>query len=94
MLTMTDRAALLIRDLAAQEAMPETGGVRIASDISAGELSIELAQQPNQGDEVVDQNGARVFLDSGAVQLLGDASMDATVDDEGMIQFDFTDKTD
>ncbi|MBO4208666.1 HesB/IscA family protein [Micromonospora echinofusca] len=92
MLTMTDNAVLVIRDLTAQQSVPEKGGLRIASDPAAGSLSIELVPQPTQGDQVVDSNGARVFLDSGAAELLNDTSMDAEVDDEGVIQFGFTEK--
>ncbi|MFG2102575.1 adhesin [Micromonospora echinaurantiaca] len=92
MLTMTDNAVLVIRDLANQQDVAEEGGVRIAADTQAGSLTVELAAQPAQGDQVVDNQGARIFLDADAAELLGDASVDATVDDEGIIQFGFTDK--
>lgn len=92
MLTMTDNAVLVIRDLANQQDVAEEGGVRIAADTQAGSLTVELAAQPAQGDQVVDNQGARIFLDADAAELLGDASVDATVDDEGIIQFGFTEK--
>ncbi|MFF3854086.1 adhesin [Micromonospora sp. NPDC002575] len=92
MLTMTDNAVLVIRDLAAQEDVAEGGGLRIAADADAGSLSIELVPEPVQGDQVVDHQGARIFLDSDAADLLTDTSVDATVDDEGVVQFGFTEK--
>ncbi|MDO3700900.1 adhesin [Micromonospora sp. C28SCA-DRY-2] len=92
MLTMTDNAVLVIRDLATQQDVAEEGGVRIAADTQAGSLTVELAAQPAQGDQVVDNQGARIFLDADAAELLGDASVDATVDDEGIVQFGFTEK--
>ncbi|MET8354358.1 MULTISPECIES: adhesin [unclassified Micromonospora] len=92
MLTMTDNAVLVIRDLANQQDVGEDGGVRIAADADAGSLTVELVPEPVQGDHVVDNQGARIFLDEDAVELLGDASVDATVDDEGIIQFGFTEK--
>ncbi|MBQ0900467.1 adhesin [Micromonospora sp. U21] len=92
MLTMTDNAVLVIRDLANQQDVAEDGGVRIAADAEAGSLTVELVPEPVQGDHVVDNQGARIFLDEDAVELLGDASVDATVDDEGIIQFGFTEK--
>ncbi|SCE77762.1 Fe-S cluster assembly iron-binding protein IscA [Micromonospora coriariae] len=92
MLTMTDNAVLVIRDLANQQDVGEDGGVRIAADAEAGSLTVELVPEPVQGDHVVDNQGARIFLDEDAVELLGDASVDATVDDEGIIQFGFTEK--
>ncbi|EEP73748.1 adhesin [Micromonospora sp. KC207] len=92
MLTMTDNAILVIRDLAAQEDVAEGGGLRIAADADAGSLTIELVPQPVQGDQVVDHQGARIFLDSDAADLLTDTSVDATVDDEGIVQFGFTEQ--
>ncbi|MFG1953040.1 iron-sulfur cluster biosynthesis family protein [Micromonospora sp. NPDC048830] len=92
MLTMTDNAVLVIRDLANQEDVAEGGGLRIAADTDAGSLTIELVAEPAQGDQVVDTQGARIFLDSDAAELLSDSSVDATVDDEGIVQFGFTEK--
>ncbi|TDC32555.1 adhesin [Micromonospora sp. 15K316] len=92
MLTMTDNAVLVIRDLANQQDVGEDGGVRIAADATAGSLTVELVAGPTQGDHVVDNQGARIFLDSDAVAILGDASVDATVDDQGIVQFGFTEK--
>ncbi|GAB3954822.1 adhesin [Micromonospora vulcania] len=92
MLTMTDNAVLVIRDLATQQDVAEDGGVRIAADAQAGSLTVELVPEPVQGDRVVDNQGARIFLDEDAAALLGDASVDATVDDEGIVQFGFTEK--
>lgn len=92
MLTMTDNAVMVIRDLAVQQDVAEGGGLRIAADTDAGSLTIELVPQPVQGDKVVDTEGARIFLDSDAAELLDDTSVDATVDDEGVVQFGFTEK--
>ncbi|MGC4894613.1 iron-sulfur cluster biosynthesis family protein [Micromonospora sp. DT31] len=92
MLTMTDNAVLVIRDLAAQQDVAEAGGLRIAADTDAGSLSLELVPQPAQGDQVVHTEGARIFLDSDAAELLNDTSMDALVDDEGVVQFGFSEQ--
>ncbi|GAB3072515.1 iron-sulfur cluster biosynthesis family protein [Micromonospora schwarzwaldensis] len=92
MLTMTDNAVLVIRDLAAQQDVADAGGLRIAADTEAGALSIELVGEPVQGDQVVDDQGARIFLDPDAAELLTDTSVDAVVDEEGVVQFGFTEK--
>ncbi|MBO4164044.1 iron-sulfur cluster biosynthesis family protein [Micromonospora matsumotoense] len=92
MLTMTDNAVLVIRDLAAQQDVAQDGGLRIAADTEAGALTIELVPVPAQGDQVVDTEGARIFLDPDAAELLNDTSVDASVDDEGVVQFGFTEQ--
>ncbi|MEV4770163.1 adhesin [Micromonospora humida] len=92
MLTMTDNAVLVIRDLAAQQDVAQDGGLRIAADTEAGALTIELVPVPAQGDQVVDTQGARIFLDAEAAELLNDSSVDASVDDEGVVQFGFTEQ--
>ncbi|WP_446212966.1 HesB/IscA family protein [Micromonospora sp. IBSANI012] len=92
MLTMTDNAVLVIRDLALQQDVAQDGGLRIAADTDAGSLTIELVPEPAQGDKVVDNQGARIFLDPDAAELLEDTSVDAVVDDEGIVQFGFTER--
>ncbi|NYF57229.1 iron-sulfur cluster biosynthesis family protein [Micromonospora purpureochromogenes] len=92
MLTMTDNAVMVIRDLALQQDVAQDGGLRIAADTDAGSLTIELVPEPAQGDKVVDNQGARIFLDEDAAELLEETSVDATVDDEGVVQFGFTEK--
>ncbi|MFC8614903.1 HesB/IscA family protein [Micromonospora purpureochromogenes] len=92
MLTMTDNAVLVIRDLALQQDVAQDGGLRIAADTDAGSLTIELVPEPAQGDKVVDNQGARIFLDPDAAELLEDTSVDAVVDDEGVVQFGFTER--
>lgn len=88
-LTLTENAVLVIRDLTAQQAAPEGAGLRIATDLAAGSLTLALAEQPVQGDQVVDESGARIFLDADAAQLLDDKALDAAVDAEGTVQFGF-----
>jgi Fe-S cluster assembly iron-binding protein IscA len=87
MLTVTDNAAAEIRNLTGRPDLPEGGGMRIASDPAAGALTLSLAPAPVGGDAVVDASGARVFLDSAALSVLDDKALDATVDQEGRVQF-------
>ena len=63
------------------------GDKRIAADANAGSLTLSLAAEPNEGDQIVDASGARVFLDSDAALLLDDKALDAEVDSAGAVQF-------
>jgi Fe-S cluster assembly iron-binding protein IscA len=87
MLTVTDNAVSAIRSLTGQPEVPEGAGLRIATDQSAGALQLSVATGPHEGDQVVDNSGARLFLDTDAALLLDDKALDATVDDQGSVQF-------
>jgi iron-sulfur cluster assembly protein len=85
-LTLTETAATEIRNLVANPEVPEEAGVRIASN-TEGALTLALAPAPVPGDEVVDQAGARVFLEPHAGELLEDKQLDAGTDPQGNVQF-------
>lgn len=87
MLTLTENAVMVIRDLAAQQGAPQTGGVRISADESAGTFSIETVNEPEPGDQVIEDLGARAFLDTDAARLLDDKALDAGITDDGEIEF-------
>ena len=50
------------------------------------------AATPEEGDQVVDEKGARVFVDSGVAALLDDKVLDARVDDAGSAEFLVSDR--
>ena len=86
MLTLTENAATEIRNLVAHPDVPDEGGVRIASN-TEGALTLAVAAGPVEGDQVVDDAGARVFLAEEAGTMLDDKTLDAGVDPEGNLQF-------
>jgi iron-sulfur cluster assembly protein len=92
MLTLTDNAVHVIRDLTTRPEVPAGAGLRIATDQSAGALTLALAAQPAHDDQVVDEAGARIFLDPEAAQLLDDKALDAAVEPDGAVQFDFAER--
>src|SRR5688500_7433845 len=87
MLTLTDNAVAVIRNLTEQPQVPEGAGLRIATDTAQGALMLTLAAEPMDGDEVRDEAGARVFLETEAARILDDKSLDAAVDADGAVQF-------
>ena len=94
MLAVTENAATAIRDITAQDAVPPGSGLRISADDSGNALTLSLVAKPEDGDEVVDSAGARLFLDRLAAQLLNDKELDVTVDPSGDVQFAVADKID
>jgi Fe-S cluster assembly iron-binding protein IscA len=88
-LTLTDNAVSVIRTLTAQPEVPEGAGLRIAADTAgnSGGLTLSLATSPAEGDKVVDNEGARLFLEPTAADVLDDKALDADVDDQGKVSF-------
>jgi Fe-S cluster assembly iron-binding protein IscA len=84
---MTENAVAAIRSLTAQPNVPDSAGLRIATDQGAGALQLTVAPEPHEGDQVVDAAGAKCFLDTDAAMLLDDKALDATLDDQGAVQF-------
>jgi iron-sulfur cluster assembly protein len=81
-LTLTQTAAEVVRNLVEQSPAPDSGGLRIAASASAGagvELELSLVEEPEALDETVEQSGATVYLDPGAAELLDDKLLDAQV---------------
>ena len=58
----------------ALEALRQSGPLRIAAEETdeGVELQIDDAVSPREGDEVVERDGARVFLDPAAADVLAD----------------------
>jgi Fe-S cluster assembly iron-binding protein IscA len=88
MLLLTNSAVSAIRNLTSQPELPADTGLRI---IAQGEenpsLSLALTEGPAAGDEVVEEGGARVFLEPAAAAALDGKALDARVDDQGQVAF-------
>ena len=81
MLALTDNARTVIRDLTARTDTPGSG-LRIAPT-QAGELELSLVAEPTPGDEVIDSEGARLFLEQQTAEMLSDQVLDAQVGSDG-----------
>ena len=88
MLILTKQATNVIRSIAERPEYPESAGLRIATT-SAGQhrLSAMPAETPEAGDQVIEDEGARVFLDADAAARLDDQVLDAVVDDQNRVEF-------
>jgi Fe-S cluster assembly iron-binding protein IscA len=84
MLTLTDNATTIVKSITAQ---PGAKALRISSEAGTDGLAVATATDPQSADQVVEQDGATVFLDEGAAQQLDDKILDAAVDAAGNLQF-------
>lgn len=91
MLTLTETAADVVKQITEIDASNGTNpGLRISSqpDESDGPgLVLSPADAPQEGDQVLDEAGARVYLDESAAVMLDDKVLDAQVDADGSVQF-------
>jgi Fe-S cluster assembly iron-binding protein IscA len=92
MLTLTENAAQVIREITRQDEVPAGAGVRIAADPNEGALTLSLTPEPQEGDQVLDTDGARLFLDAETAPMLDDKALDAAVDSQGGVQFTLAEK--
>lgn len=90
MLTLTENASIIVKDITTQPGLSETTGLRITSDSAdAAEptFAIAAAEQPEPDDKIVEQAGATIYLDESAALMLDDKILDAAVDTSGKVEF-------
>lgn len=85
MLMLTENATKVIGALVDSPQLPEGAGLRIAT--APDGLTVSPAGAPEETDQVVEQQSARVFLEDEAAVTLDDQVLDAEVDDAGQVQF-------
>jgi len=80
MIHITEKAAQKIRDLLAREGVPEaTGGLRLGvqgGGCSGLSYAMRLETQKRERDQVIEENGARVFVDPKSFLFLNNTTLD------------------
>jgi iron-sulfur cluster assembly protein len=92
-LTITTDAATAIKGIVDSAAV-EGGGLRIYAEPqndSQASLEIALTPEPGAGDEIVDAEGATVYLEQNAAAYLEDKQLDADIEDE-QVRFSITEQ--
>jgi len=96
MLTITPTAAEAIRAILDSTDVPEDGGIRISiAQQNGAQATLELAVSPAplEGDEVLEADGAHVFLDELAAMALEDKALDAQIEGDE-ISFEIEERED
>jgi Fe-S cluster assembly iron-binding protein IscA len=86
-LTVTHEASKAIRTLTDQTPEPDTAGLRISvetDDGGAPQIALSLTGGPYPEDQVVDAEGAHVFVSESVAPLMDDKTLDANIQDEGV----------
>ena len=87
MLIVTHEASEAIRTLTDQIPETETAGLRISvepADDGTAQIALSIADQPFEADEVVESEGATVYLAEPVVEFLENKTLDAQIQDEGV----------
>jgi iron-sulfur cluster assembly protein len=88
MLTLTENASTAVKNIAERTIGNESGGLRISASTDGGpSFAVAVTPAPAPTDQVVESDGARVFLDETAAAAVGDKVLDAEVDAEGAVRF-------
>ncbi len=85
LLALTDSAVEAVkRIVSSSEEVPETAGLRMVAEQTGMQTSFQLSvvPVPAEDDEVIEEQGARVFLEPEAASLLGDKVLDASVEQD------------
>jgi len=84
LLTLTEHAQTAVRTLTQDPQAPESAGLRITPGNEG--LELMLVAEPVPGDALIEDGGARVFVESQVAQLLDAQTLDAQVED-GNVNF-------
>lgn len=90
MLTLTDNATTIATNIVAQQSEDPDAGLRIHSssaDPAEPRFAVSIAPAPQPGDDVVEGDSVRVFLQHEASEALSDKVLDASVDEQGAVSF-------
>jgi Fe-S cluster assembly iron-binding protein IscA len=88
-LTLTENANNVVKNIVEQANSSSEAGLRISQDApDSPALHVMPTDAPQPGDQVLEEEqGARVFLEETAAVTLDDKILDAQVDQQGGVQF-------
>jgi iron-sulfur cluster assembly protein len=95
LLALTDNAVEAVKNIVSfSDEASETGGLRLVAERAGAEANLQLSVVPLPGedDEVIEEQGARVFLEPEAASLLGDKVLDASVE-QNQVAFTIADQS-
>lgn len=88
MLTLTENASAVVKNIVDQTGNEQEAGLRISQDAAdSPALNVMPTEAPQPGDQVLEDAGARVFLEETAAVTLDDKVLDAQVDESGGVEF-------
>lgn len=83
MLALTESAVDAVKRIVeSSDEASETAGLRLVAEQTGMEANLQLSvtRLPAEDDEVIEEEGARVFLEPAAASLLDDKVLDASIE--------------
>ena len=88
MLTLTDKASTVVKDLAERATGSDDAGLRISTlPDNPKDYEVKVAVFPEPDDVVVVNDGSQFFLEARAAAALNNRVLDATVEPDGAVRF-------
>lgn len=88
MLTLTETASTVVKSIVDQDQTVTDGGLRIGQmPGNDRQFQIAVVAEPQPGDALVEDAGAKVFLEPATTALLDDKTLDAQVGENGAVTF-------
>jgi iron-sulfur cluster assembly protein len=88
MLTLTETATTVVKGIVERDPAVADGGLRIGTmPGTEKELQVAVVAEPQPGDSLIENNGARVFISDAASAVLENKTLDAQVGDNGTVTF-------
>jgi iron-sulfur cluster assembly protein len=88
MLTLTNNASTVVKELAERATGMDDAGLRISTlPDNPQDYEVKVAIAPEVDDIIVSNDGAQVFLESRAAAALTDRVLDAMVEPDGAVRF-------
>jgi iron-sulfur cluster assembly protein len=95
LLALTDSAVEAVTEIVSSSEEPsETGGLRMVAERAGTQVNFKLSvvPVPAEDDEVIEEQGARIFLEPDAASLLDDKVLDANLE-QNKVAFTIADQT-
>lgn len=84
MLTVSENAQAVVKDLTNSEQLPPTAGVRLAVGPDQSQLEVSVVREPQASDVSAEAGEGNVYLAQDAAPLLEGQVLDATQSEEGV----------
>jgi Fe-S cluster assembly iron-binding protein IscA len=94
LLALTDDAVEAVRNIvSSSDELSETGGLRLVAERAGAQTGLQLSvvALPAEDDEVIEEQGARVFLEPEAAAVLDDKVLDARIE-QNQVEFTIADR--